>query len=183
MKRKLSIGIALVGGSKLVILDEPTAGIDAHARRSIWALLEKHKPGRTIVLSTHHMDEAQVLSDRIVIVSEGKLRTAGTINFLKQKFASGYNLSVELPTIKSQRESISENSNDIKNEIADILTDNGIKEVDLVEDTPFNLTYRLPMHSSPHQFHGIFSRLAEKKEELGFERFFMNGPSLQDVSR
>jgi ABC-type multidrug transport system ATPase subunit len=55
MKRKLSIAIALIGGSKLVILDEPTAGIDAHARRSIWSLLIKHKKGRTILLSTHHM--------------------------------------------------------------------------------------------------------------------------------
>lgn len=45
MKRKLCIGIALIGGSKLVILDEPTAGIDAHARRSIWHVLLKHKQG------------------------------------------------------------------------------------------------------------------------------------------
>lgn len=55
MKRKLSIAIALIGGSRLVILDEPTAGIDAHARRAIWSLLIKHKKGRTIILSTHHM--------------------------------------------------------------------------------------------------------------------------------
>lgn len=52
MKRKLSVGIAFTAGSKVVILDEPTAGVDPYARRSIWDLLIKYKPGRTIILST-----------------------------------------------------------------------------------------------------------------------------------
>lgn len=53
MKRKLCIGIALIGGSKLVILDEPTAGVDAHARRSIWDLLLKNKEGKMVVFDTN----------------------------------------------------------------------------------------------------------------------------------
>ena len=57
MKRKLCCGIALVGGSKVVILDEPTSGMDPAARRATWDLLLKYKPGRTILLSTHFMDE------------------------------------------------------------------------------------------------------------------------------
>jgi ABC-type multidrug transport system ATPase subunit len=56
MQRKLSVGIAFVGDAKLVILDEPTAGVDPHARRAVWDLLLKYKQGRTIILSTHHMD-------------------------------------------------------------------------------------------------------------------------------
>ena len=59
MKRKLCCGIALVGGSKVVILDEPTSGMDPAARRATWDLLLKYKPGRTILLSTHFMDEVK----------------------------------------------------------------------------------------------------------------------------
>ena len=55
MKRKLSVGIALIGGSKIVVLDEPTSGIDPYARRAIWDLLTKHKEGRTMLLTTHFM--------------------------------------------------------------------------------------------------------------------------------
>ena len=55
MKRKLSVAIALVGGSEVVILDEPTSGMDPYARRATWDLLTKHKEGRTILLTTHFM--------------------------------------------------------------------------------------------------------------------------------
>ena len=55
MKRKLSVGIALIGGSKIVVLDEPTSGMDPYARRGTWDLLLKHKEGRTILLTTHFM--------------------------------------------------------------------------------------------------------------------------------
>ena len=65
MQRKLSIATAFVGGSRTVILDEPTAGVDPYSRRGIWNLLIKHKANRTIIMSTHFMDEADLLGDRI----------------------------------------------------------------------------------------------------------------------
>ena len=55
MKRKLSVAIAFIGGSQVVILDEPTSGMDPYARRATWDLLVKHKKGRTVLLTTHHM--------------------------------------------------------------------------------------------------------------------------------
>ena len=61
MKRKLSILLAFMGNSKTVILDEPTSGVDPYARRQIWDFLLRHRDGRTIMLSTHHMDEAELL--------------------------------------------------------------------------------------------------------------------------
>jgi ABC-type multidrug transport system ATPase subunit len=60
---------AFVGDAKTIILDEPTAGVDPYARRAIWELLIKLKQGRTILLSSHHMDEADILGDRIAIIS------------------------------------------------------------------------------------------------------------------
>ncbi|KAM7377381.1 hypothetical protein PAMA_013932 [Pampus argenteus] len=94
MQRKLSVAIAFVGGSKIVILDEPTAGVDPYARRGIWELLLKYKQGRTIILSTHHMDEADILGDRIAIISQGKMRCCGSSLFLKKCFGSGYYLTL-----------------------------------------------------------------------------------------
>ena len=61
MKRKLSILLAFVGNSKTIVLDEPTAGVDPFSRRQIWDFLLQHKEGRTVMLSTHHMDEAEIL--------------------------------------------------------------------------------------------------------------------------
>nr|APD26542.1 ATP-binding cassette transporter subfamily A member 2 protein [Brachionus koreanus] len=94
MQRKLSVAISFVGDANLVILDEPTAGVDPHARRAIWDLLLKYKQGRTIILSTHHMDEAELLGDRIAIISNGKLQCCGTSLFLKNALGEGNNLTL-----------------------------------------------------------------------------------------
>ena len=94
MRRKLSVAIAFVAGSRTVILDEPTAGVDPYARRQIWELLLKYKQGRTILLSTHHMDEADILGDRIAIVSSGQLKCCGSSLFLKSFYGEGYHLII-----------------------------------------------------------------------------------------
>ncbi|CAF0854184.1 unnamed protein product [Adineta ricciae] len=104
MKRKLSIAIAFIGNSTTVILDEPTAGVDPFARRAIWDLILKYKPGRTIVLSTHHLDEADLLSDRLAIISSGELKCVGTSMHLKHKYGEGYNLIVELTSKSDEKE-------------------------------------------------------------------------------
>ncbi|XP_056132314.1 phospholipid-transporting ATPase ABCA1 [Lampris incognitus] len=94
MQRKLSVAIAFVGGSKVVVLDEPTAGVDPYSRRGIWDLLLKYRKDRTIILSTHYMDEADLLGDRIAIISQGKLCCCGSPLFLKARLGSGYYLTV-----------------------------------------------------------------------------------------
>ena len=66
-----------------MVLDEPTAGVDPYSRRSIWDLLTKYKEGRTILLTTHFMDEADLLGDRIAIINNGKLVTVGSSLFLR----------------------------------------------------------------------------------------------------
>ncbi|KAM9254507.1 phospholipid-transporting ATPase ABCA7 [Cariama cristata] len=94
MQRKLSVAIAFVGGSRVVVLDEPTAGIDPYSRRSIWELLLKYRKGRTIILSTHYMDEAELLGDRIAIISQGRLCCCGSPLFLKARLGTGYHLTL-----------------------------------------------------------------------------------------
>lgn len=93
-KRKLSVAIAFIGDSKLVFLDEPTSGMDPYSRRFTWSLLQKNREDRVIVLTTHFMDEADILGDRIAIVADGRLCCAGSSLFLKNRYGAGYNLTL-----------------------------------------------------------------------------------------
>jgi len=93
-KRKLSVAIALCGNSRLVMLDEPTAGMDLSARRSLWDMLKNYRNNRIIVLTTHYMDEADVLGDRIGIMGKGKILCLGTSLFLKNRYGAGYKLTM-----------------------------------------------------------------------------------------
>ncbi|KAF4375889.1 hypothetical protein F8388_004979 [Cannabis sativa] len=100
MKRRLSVAIALIGDPKLVILDEPTTGMDPITRRHVWDIIENAKRGRAIVLTTHSMEEADILSDRIGIMAKGKLRCIGTSIRLKSRFGTGFiaNVSFSVTT-------------------------------------------------------------------------------------
>jgi ATP-binding cassette subfamily A (ABC1) protein 3 len=93
-RRKLSVAIALIGGSKFVLLDEPTAGMDLTARRRLWNMLEKQKKNRIIILTTHYMDEADILGDRIGIMADGQLICLGSSLFLKNRFGVGYKITM-----------------------------------------------------------------------------------------
>jgi len=68
---------------QFVLLDEPTSGMDPEARHQTWDILQSQRAGRTIILSTHFMDEADLIGDRIVILADGKLQCCGTSMFLK----------------------------------------------------------------------------------------------------
>ncbi|GMT23232.1 hypothetical protein PFISCL1PPCAC_14529, partial [Pristionchus fissidentatus] len=94
MKRKLCIAMALIGNSRVVLLDEPTAGVDTGARRDIERLLMQQKKERTFLLTTHYTDEAENLGDRILIMAGGKVVCSGSPNFLNKEFGAGYILSV-----------------------------------------------------------------------------------------
>ena len=71
---------------QVLILDEPTAGMDPENRRKMWDLLQSHKEGRTVILSTQMMDEADYLGNRIAIMAQGQLQCCGTSLFLKSKY-------------------------------------------------------------------------------------------------
>ncbi|XP_015425970.1 PREDICTED: ATP-binding cassette sub-family A member 6 [Myotis davidii] len=93
-KRKLTFGIAILGDPKVLLLDEPTAGLDPFSRQQVWSFLKERKAGHVILLSTSFMDEADILADRKVIMSNGRLKCAGSSGFLKRKWGLGYHLSL-----------------------------------------------------------------------------------------
>ncbi|KZC04437.1 ATP-binding cassette sub-family A member 13 [Dufourea novaeangliae] len=96
-KRRLCVALAFLGSPKLVILDEPGAGVDPAARRRIWRLIDQHRIGRTVILSTHHLDEADMLSDTVVVMHKGKILCTGSPLSLKMMHGRGYRLLVSYP--------------------------------------------------------------------------------------
>ncbi|VDM95252.1 unnamed protein product [Thelazia callipaeda] len=172
MKRKLCIGIALIGGSKLVILDEPTAGVDAHSRRFIWDILMRNKTGRTIILSTHHMDEADVLADRIAIISEGQLRAAGSSLFLKKKFGNGLHLHVW------KASSVSEES---ENPLHNFLLKQTGGHCVLAEQYGNEELYQISDNLGASDLKKLFEEIDALKDEFGIINYGITAPTLQQV--
>lgn len=85
MKRRLSIAMALVTKPKVLFLDEPTLGLDVIARSQLWELIKNLKKDITIVLTTHYMEEAEQLADKVAIINNGKVIESGTPEELKNK--------------------------------------------------------------------------------------------------
>ncbi len=85
LQRRLSIAMALISDPEIIFLDEPTLGLDVVARRELWKVMRNLKGKITMVLTTHYLEEAEALSDRIGILHNGRLKALGTADQLKQE--------------------------------------------------------------------------------------------------
>ncbi len=98
LKRKLLVGMAMMGNPRAIILDEPTTGLDPHSRREVWEMIRRYqRQGAAVLLTTHYMDEAEFLSERVGIVSRGKLSAVGTVPGLHSRISNRYKLTYTLP--------------------------------------------------------------------------------------
>ncbi|EDW03205.1 ATP-binding cassette sub-family A member 2 isoform X2 [Drosophila grimshawi] len=95
MKRRLSLGIAIAGNTKIIILDEPSSGLDIESRRELWDILLLLRKEKAILVTTHYMEEAEVLGDTICILANGTLQENGSPLELKRKSGCGYRLKLE----------------------------------------------------------------------------------------
>ena len=97
-RRRLSIALSLIGSPLVVLMDEPTTGLDPETRAQIWKVLdeEKRQKKRVILLTTHSMDESDALSTRIAIMAKGKLRCVGSQARLKKRFGNGLTLTMRI---------------------------------------------------------------------------------------
>ena len=110
-RRRVSIGIALIGDSRLVVLDEPTSAMDPLGKHQTWTLLRRLRAGRTILLTTHLMDEADAVADQVAIMAGGRVHCAGSPAFLKRRLGKGYTLTLaRLTTQLSAAEASSSSS-------------------------------------------------------------------------
>eukprot|EP00931_Biecheleriopsis_adriatica_P087374 TRINITY_DN61860_c0_g1_i1.p1 TRINITY_DN61860_c0_g1~~TRINITY_DN61860_c0_g1_i1.p1 ORF type:complete len:2265 (+),score=447.26 TRINITY_DN61860_c0_g1_i1:78-6872(+) len=171
MKRKLSLGIAFLGGSSLVVLDEPTSGLDPYSRRAVWELLRAMKQGRVTVLSTHYMDEADILGDRIAILHEGRLRCCGSPHFLKRAYDCGYNVTFVKRAgcaTDAVREAVCRHVPELTSEVT-TLSDSG-KE--LILQFPFAAARHFPL---------VLGSLEQQLEELRLESWGISVTTLEEV--
>ncbi|KAG1652005.1 ATP-binding cassette sub-family A member 3 [Nymphon striatum] len=176
MKRKLSVGIALCADSKasiffktsiIVMLDEPTSGMDPSARRSTWDLLNQQKKNRTILLTTHYMEEADVLGDRIAILANGELQCCGSSMFLKKKYGAGYHMVL-----------VKESTCNVDT-IADLVTQ-FVPNAEMESDMGAELSYILP-HESSSNFQALFQQIEDNKEALGISGYGASITTMEEV--
>ncbi|XP_061740845.1 phospholipid-transporting ATPase ABCA3 [Nerophis ophidion] len=167
MKRKLSIGIALIGDSKVVMLDEPTSGMDPSARRATWDLLQGEKSSRTILLTTHFMDEADLLGDRIAIMAGGELQCCGSPLFLKNKYGAGYHMVI----VKEALCNVAEITR-----LVHLYVPNATME----SSAGAELSYILPKEST-NRFELLFAELEMNREELGIASYGASVTTMEEV--
>jgi ATP-binding cassette, subfamily A (ABC1), member 3 len=170
MKRKLSVAIAFCGNSQVILLDEPTSGMDPFSRRFTWNVIRQYRHDRVIILTTHNMDEADILGDRIAILSEGRLRCCGSPLFLKKTYGVGYQLTIE----KSMKDDSMEYTGNSEEQISpaerdDILNDivsDAVPEASLLSNVGSEMSYQLPIGAAsqfPQMFEGLDEQVDAKR--------------------
>ncbi|NXO48196.1 ABCAA protein, partial [Aramus guarauna] len=165
-KRKLSIGIAMLGNPQVLFLDEPTAGLDPVSRHQVWSLLKEHRARRVILFSTQFMDEADILADRKAFISHGRLKCVGSSLFLKKKWGIGYHLRIH----------VSE-SCDLENVTR--LVKRYIPNVMFSGHSQYELRYKLPLENV-NKFPDLFSGL-DSCSNQGIINYGVSMTTLEDV--
>lgn len=190
-KRKLSIAIALVGGSEIIFFDEPSSGMDITNRRKMWDILKKFTKNRIIILTTHYMEEASVLGNRIGILSGGQLKCIGSPIFLINRY--GKNISLTL--VKKSLKNLGLDENEVNNNIVDFViksynTHSG-KKLNLHEDNmeveilSEEILIRLPKNESESSnnldYKAFFQTLDDNLTTLQLRAYSAAMPTLEDV--
>ena len=171
MRRRLSIGMALIGSPSVVILDEPTTGLDPSTRSSIWSLISSFaSKERSVIITTHMMIEADTLCNRIAIVAGGRLKVVGNQQHLKSKFGDGYILQLNL--VHSSTEHQERAMNFVQKYLhADATL--GIRQAK-------TLHVNLPRNIKLEQvFRALYSE--KRTSEGGINQFLLSQSSLEDV--
>ncbi|XP_068119418.1 cholesterol transporter ABCA5 isoform X2 [Hyperolius riggenbachi] len=165
-RRKLAVGIAILGNPKVLLLDEPTAGMDSCSRYTVWNVLKRRKANSVIVFSTHYMEEADILADRKAVISQGTLKCVGSSLFLKSKWGVGYRLSMDIKPA-SNVASVS------------ALVTQHVPGASLSLATESSLIYSLPL-KDVDIFPGLFSAL-DNDCSLGVMNYGVSVTTLEDV--
>uniref|UniRef100_G3SKM3 ATP binding cassette subfamily A member 13 n=1 Tax=Gorilla gorilla gorilla TaxID=9595 RepID=G3SKM3_GORGO len=175
LKRKLSLGIAFMGMSRTVVLDEPTSGVDPCSRRSLWDILLKYREGRTIIFTTHHLDEVEALSDRVAILQHGRLRCCGPPFCLKEAYGQGLRLTL------TRQPSVLE-AHDLKDmACVTTLIKIYIPQAFLKDSSGSELTYTIPKDTDKACLKGLFQALDENLHQLHLTGYGISDTTLEEV--
>ncbi len=184
-KRRLSVALALLGDPTVVILDEPTTGMDVITRQAVWKSIQRLRGKATIILTTHAMEEADALGDRVVVLSRGKVQTQGTSLDLKKRFGVGFHLHVVTKDrgaepAKEGKEEAKEGSFD-----ADMVAETLRSHVDAKDQvevlTNVGTECSLTLPSETDKFPALFDELEERRDALGIEQLALSMTTLEEV--
>eukprot|EP00160_Parvularia_atlantis_P010481 Unigene2049_Nuclearia_a/m.6373 Unigene2049_Nuclearia_a/g.6373 ORF Unigene2049_Nuclearia_a/g.6373 Unigene2049_Nuclearia_a/m.6373 type:complete len:631 (-) Unigene2049_Nuclearia_a:124-2016(-) len=165
-KRRLSIAIALIGNGQVIFLDEPTTGLDPEVRRLIWNIINEARVGKTVILTTHSMEEAEVLCQRIGIMAKGTLRCLGPQLHLKNKYGSGFRVVVMCEPADATR---------VRSYVEGILPE-GFKRIDSFAG---NFSYEFP--AKENAVARVFDDLSQNAKQHGIVDWGLSQTSLEDV--
>jgi len=165
MKRRLSVAISLIGNPRVVFLDEPSTGLDPASKRTLWTVINKHKNKASMILTTHSMEEADALCDRLAMFGGGKLQTIGVSSDLKSRWGSGFKLSVQGRAANAP----------MIEEFVNNLCPHGRKLNELAG--AFN--FELPREGT--ELSEIFEGLESRKEDLGIVDWGISNTTLEEV--
>ncbi|KAM3959273.1 LOW QUALITY PROTEIN: phospholipid-transporting ATPase ABCA3 [Aphomia sociella] len=167
MKRRLQLACALAGDARVLVLDEPTSGLDVETRRALWNLLLSLRGQRTVLLTTHFLEEADALADRVAVLHAGELCAYATPMYLKKAVGTGYRLSLTTTGIQKLPE-------------IDSIIKSNVKDSQQ-KQTSFNtISYDLPAKECA-KFPALFNALEEKREELNIETIGVGVTTLEEV--
>ena len=170
-KRKLSVGIALIGKSSLIFLDEPTSGMDITSRRNLWDMLKLCSNGKYIILTTHFMEEAAVLGNRIGILSEGEMKVIGTPLELIEKYAQNVNLNITKHFDSNEDIIISYILDNFNNKNLNIDIENFNREI----------LFRISAENQEIKWSEFFEKLDKDKSKLKIKSYSISKSTLEDV--
>lgn len=185
MKRKLCVGIALIGDPEVVLLDEPSAGLDPLSRRQLWRVLQQTMAQRAVILTTHSMEEAEALCGRMGVMVRGQLRALGSKQHLKSKFSAGYEVTFKLKAqLEHQQSAIDALTLHLRTHVA--------QQVDIVYENGGLVTFRILSKTSTEdedaegiEMHKLFAAFEDNqggvKERLGIESYTIAQASLEQV--
>jgi len=165
-KRKLSVAIALMGNPPVVFLDEPTAGMDPKARRFLWTQIGRMvKEGRSVILTSHSMDECEALCNRLGIMVNGEFKAFGSPQHIKSKFGDGYTLVLK----------VRHSTAPIKAHVAQVFPGS-----ELHEEHRGYLHFKLPS-SSISSLPAIFAILEQARTTYELEDYELTQTSLESI--
>ncbi|RYH21651.1 ATP-binding cassette domain-containing protein [archaeon] len=171
MKRKLCVAIALIGDPDVVLLDEPSAGLDPVSRRNLWSVILRTMSHRSVVLTTHSMDEAEALCGRIGIMVGGQMRVLGSKQHLKSKFGSGFELSVKLHVVQDDLDQR------VEGLTAFVLS--LFPSATILSGSGGQVVYSIPREEASTA--KVFTAMEMHKQDLGIEDYMLAQPTLEQV--
>jgi ABC-type multidrug transport system ATPase subunit len=188
MKRKLSVAIAFCGDSTVVLLDEPTSGMDPFSRRLTWNVIRQYRQNRCIVLTTHFMDEADVLGDRIAMLGQGRLRCVGSPLFLKKRYGVGYQLTIEKQHTKQAschgsnhgRTCVSINDDSLCDRVIRDLVEANVPAARMLNNVGTEMIFQLPLDAAS-QFVPMFDDLDKEVASGSVSSYGIGITTLEEV--